>query len=435
MNRKKLIRYLLIAAVVLIVVAILGKKYGKFGKPDSIDVVVEKVEYRTIIESISANGKIQPEIEVKISPEVSGEIIELPVKEGDKVTKGQLLCSIKPDTYISIRERSAAALNSAKARLSQAEAQLQQNELAYNRSKQLFDQKAISESDFENAKTVFQVSKADVRAALFNVESAEASLKEANENLAKTTIYAPMSGTISKLSVELGERVVGTAQMAGTEILRIADLSRMEARVSVNENDIVRVKLNDTSLIYVDAYPDQDFKGVVTQIANSASITGVATDQVTTFEVRIFLLENSYGHLVKANQPNPFRPGMSTTVDIQTTTKPNILTIPIQAVTTRSDSVSTSASGLAELEDESQNDDSNISTTKLKEVVFIAVGDTAKMVFVETGIQDNKYIEVTNGLTADDEVVVAPFSAISRRLEDGKLVNKVTPDKLFQPSR
>ncbi len=246
-----------------------------------------------------------------------------------------------------------------------------------------------------------------------------------------------MSGTISKLSVELGERVVGTAQMAGTEILRIADLSRMEARVSVNENDIVRVKLNDTSLIYVDAYPDQNFKGLVTQIANSASITGIATDQVTTFEVRIFLLEKSYNHLVKENQPNPFRPGMSTTVDIQTTTKPNILTIPIQAVTTRSDSVSTSASGLVEFNDEekSASNESTSPSSKLREVVFVAVGDTAKMVFVETGIQDNRHIEVISGVGIDDEVVVAPFSAISRRLENGKLVNKVTPEKLFQPSR
>lgn len=435
MNRKKLIRYLLIAVVVLIAVAIAGKKFGKFGKVEKIDVVVEKVELRTIIESISANGKIQPEIEVKISPEVSGEIIELPVKEGDDVQKGQLLCRIKPDTYVSIRERSIAALNSAKARLSQAEAQLQQNELAYNRSKQLFEQKAISESDFENAKTVFQVSEADVRAALFNVESAQASLKEANENLAKTTIYAPMSGTISKLSVELGERVVGTAQMAGTEILRIANLARMEARVNVNENDIVRVKLNDTSLIYVDAYPDKNFKGIVTQIANSASTTGVATDQVTTFEVRIFLLENSYAQLMKSKKSNPFRPGMSTTVDIQTTTKQNILTVPIQSVTTRSDSVSTSASGLTELTDETTSVENTNTSTELKEVVFLAQGDTARMVYVETGIQDNKYIEIVSGISSEEEVVVAPFSAISRRLEEGKLINRVTQDKLFQSSR
>jgi HlyD family secretion protein len=429
MKSKKLLRYLLIAAVVLIVFAIIGKKKGMFGKPETIDVVVEKPEYRTIIESISANGKIEPVIEVKISPEVSGEIIELPVKEGDKVEKGKLLCRIKPDTYISIRERAEAAVNSSKARLAQAQAQLQQSELAFNRNKTLFEQKAISESEFENARTSLQVAKADVNAALYNVSSAEASLKEAKENLAKTTIYAPMNGTISKLSVELGERVVGTAQMAGTEILRIADLTRMEARVSVNENDIVRVKLNDTSLIYVDAYPDQIFKGVVTQIANSASVTGVATDQVTTFEVRILLMENSYTHLVTDRKPNPFRPGMSTTVDIQTTTRYNVLSVPIQAVTTRSDSVSINAGSLSE---ENENTTEQAEKSKLKEVVFIAKGDTASMVYVKTGIQDNRNIEVLEGLTDSVDVVVAPFSAISRRLQDGKLVKKVTQDKLFQ---
>jgi HlyD family secretion protein len=431
MKSKKLLRYLLIAAVLLIVLAIIGKKSGKFGKPDSIEVVVEKPTYRTIIESISANGKIQPVIEVKISPEVSGEIIELPVKEGDVIVRGQLLCRIKPDTYISIRERAEAAVNSSKARLTQAQAQLLQAELAFNRSKQLFDQKAISESDFENAKTSFHVSQADVKAALFNVESSEAGLKEARENLAKTIIYAPMSGTISKLSVELGERVVGTAQMAGTEILRIADLSRMEARVSVNENDIVRVKLNDTSLIYVDAYPDQIFKGLVTQIANSASVTGIATDQVTTFEVRILMLDRSYSHLVKSNVANPFRPGMSTTVDIQTMTKENVLTVPIQAVTTRPDSIA-KGSPVVALESSSTDQESS-AKLKLKEVVFIAVGDTAKMVFVETGIQDNRTIEIVSGLVGEEDVVVAPFSAISRRLDNGKLVNRVTRDKLFQP--
>lgn len=429
MKRKNLLRYLIIAVVILIVLAIIGKKSGKFGKPETIDVVVEKPELRTIIESISANGKIQPEIEVKISPEVSGEIIELPIKEGDNVTRGQLLCRIKPDTYISMRERAEAAVNSAKARLTQAQAQLQQSELAYNRNKKLFEQKAISESDFENVKTSYQVAQADVKAALFNVESAEASLKEATENLNKTTIYAPMSGTISKLSVELGERVVGTAQMAGTEILRIANLSRMEARVSVNENDIVRVKLRDTSLIYVDAYPDQTFKGVVTQIANSASVTGVATDQVTTFEVRIFLLENSYSHLFKQNQPNPFRPGMSTTVDIQTMTKANILTIPIQAVTTRNDTIPVMGGNDMT---ETPKDASADNAPKQIEVVFIAVGDTARLVRVTTGIQDNRNIEITSGLEGEEEVVVAPFSAISRRLEDGKLVKKVEQGKLFQ---
>ena len=424
MKRKKIIRYILIAVVIFIVLAIAAKKSGKIGTQPMTEVVVEKPQFSTIIESISANGKIQPEIEVKISPEVSGEIIELTVKEGDEVKKGDLLCRIKPDTYISMRERAEASLNSTKARLTQAEAQLLQSELAFNRNKRLFEQKAISESEFENAKTSYQVAQADVKAALFNVESSEASLKETTENLNKTTIYAPMSGIISKLSVELGERVVGTAQMAGTEILRIADLARMETRVSVNENDIVRVKLQDTALIYVDAYPDQTFKGLVTQIANSASVAGASVDQVTTFEVRIFLLASSYNHLIKPNQPNPFRPGMSTNVDIQTTTKRNILTIPIQAVTTRTDTSS-----------RNQNEVAESSMDNMLEVVFITKNDTARMVRVKTGIQDNKIIEITDGLTTDDEVVISPFSAITRVLEEGKLVKKVNQEELFSKTK
>ncbi|MFP4556825.1 MAG: efflux RND transporter periplasmic adaptor subunit [Bacteroidales bacterium] len=433
MKRKKLIIYLSIFAAVLIVVAIIGKKTGKFGQPESIDVVVESPEKRTIVESISANGKIHPEVEVKISPEVSGEIIELPIKDGDKVTKGQLLCRIKPDTYISIRERTEASVNSAKARLLQAEAQLLQAELAYKRSKQLYEQKAISESEFENAETSFQVAQSDVKAAQFNVESAQASLKEAKENLNKTNIYAPMSGTVSKLNVELGERVVGTAQMAGTEILRIADLSRMETRVSVNENDIVRVKLNDTSLIYVDAYPDKTFKGVVTQIANSASVTGAATDQVTTFEVRIFLLEDSYNHLINQRLPNPFRPGMSTSVDIQTMTKHNILTIPIQSVTTR-ETADDMDSKDKQKEQKSEDTDNDSDEPKISEIVFVAKSDTARIVKVQTGIQDNRYIEITSGLEPNDEVIVAPFSAISRRLSNGTLIKKVQENELFNTS-
>ena len=391
-KKNNLLKYLLAAVVVLIVFAIVGKKAGWFGKPETIKVSVEKPEKRTITESISANGKVQPEIEVKISPEVSGEIISLPVKEGDYVEKGQLLVKIKPDTYISFKERAIASVNSSKARLAQAQAQLEQSELGFNRSKQLFEQKAISESDFESAQTNFNVAKADVKAALFNVESAEASLREAEENLNKTTIYAPMTGTISKLNVELGERVVGTAQMAGTELLRVANLSRMETRVDVNENDIVRVKLNDTALIEIDAYVDQKFKGVVTQIANSASLQGVSADQVTSFEVRILLLEESYKHLISNRNKNPFRPGMSTTVEILTETRNNVLSVPIQAVTTRSDSVSTGAKGFEEVAEASvELDKEEVASVKtnLNEIVFITSGDTAKMVQVKTGIQNN----------------------------------------------
>jgi len=434
MKKKNLLKYLLGIVVLLIVFVVIGKKAGWFGKPETIEVSVEKPLKRTITESITANGKIQPEVEVKISPEVSGEIIELTVKEGEHIEKGELLCRIKPDTYLSYKERAIAAVNSSKARLTQVQSQLAQSELAFNRSKQLFEQKAISESDFETAKTNFEVAQSSVKASVFDVESAQASLKEAEESLRKTTIYAPMSGTISKLNVELGERVVGTAQFTGTEILRIADLSRMETRVDVNENDIVRVKMNDTAFIEVDAYLERKFKGVVTQIANSATSAGTTTDQVTSFEVRIRLLEDSYKDLINPKNPSPFRPGMSTTVDIRTQTKYNILSIPIQAVTTRSDSLGKGATtGFTEVDPNQVNQVKNTAKpSEMKEIVFIAKGDSAKMVVVKTGIQDNSFIEIKEGLIGDEDIISAPFSAISRKLNDGKLIKKVQKDKLFK---
>ncbi len=438
MKKKNTLKYLIGAVVILIVFVVIGKKAGWFGKPEMIEVSIEKPMKRTITESITANGKIQPEVEVKISPEVSGEVIELNIKEGDYVEKGVVLCRIKPDTYLSYKERAIAAVNSSKSRLTQSQAQLAQSELAFNRSKQLFNQKAISESDFETAKTNFEVAQADVKSAKFNVESSEASLKETEENLKKTTIYAPMNGTISKLNIELGERVVGTAQFSGTEILRIADLGRMETRVDVNENDIVRVKMNDTAFIEVDAYLDRKFKGVVTQIANSASVQGASTDQVTSFQVRILLLEESYKDLINKKNSSPFRPGMSTTVDIRTQTKTNILTVPIQAVTTRADSLNlNAANGLTEVNQNQVTtaEKGNGKPAELKEIVFITKGDTAKMVVVKTGIQDNTYIEIKEGLTGEEEVVVSPFSAISRKLKDGKLVKKIAKDKLFKEEK
>lgn len=423
--KKGLLKYLIGALVVLILVAVVGKKKGWFGKPQNISVFVEKPERRTITESITANGKIQPEVEIKLSSEVSGEIIELPVKEGNWVEKGQLLVRIKPDTYISYKERAIAAVNSANARLSQSKAQLSQTELAFKRSKQLYEQKAISEAEFESAQTNYEVAQSELKAANFNVESAQASLKEAEENLRKTSIYSPISGTVSKLNVELGERVLGTIQFAGTEIMRIANLNRMEARVSVNENDIVKVKIGDTALIEVDAYLDRKFKGIVTQIANSANITGATTDQVTNFEVRAFILEDSYKDLVSNRLNSPFRPGMSTTVDILTETRANILTVPIQAVTVRTDSSKLAVTGFQkDGEVKKDEDKSVVKSDKPKEIVFVTKGDTARIVEVKTGIQDNQYIEISEGLTGDEEVVTAPYSAISRKLKDKTLVNK-----------
>jgi len=417
MKSNKILKILVPAAVVLIIFAIIGKNLGWFGKAVTIKVAVEKAEKRSITETITANGKIQPEKEVKISPDVSGEIVELTVKEGDHVEKGQLLCRIKPDTYISQKDRSLAAISSAKARLAQSEAQFIQADLSFKRSKQLFQEQTISKSEYEQAEASYQVAKAEVDAARYSVISTEASLKEANENLIKTSIYAPMTGTVSMLLVELGERAVGTGLMTGTEMMRVADLSRMEARVEVNENDIVRVKLGDTAVIEVDAFIDEKFKGIVTEIANSAKTTGVSADQVTNFDVKILVLPQSYEKLVKEGNPNPLRPGMSASVDIQTTTRKDVITVPIQSVTTRSDTTKIQIAPTGE----------NIRT-----LVFATDGTHALAKDVKTGIQDNSLIEIISGIKEGDQIITAPFSAISKKLSDSTLVQIVKKEELFK---
>lgn len=433
MRSSKLKRYLIIATVVVIVLAIVGKKAGWFGQQNLMKISTAKPEYRKITELVTASGKIQPETEVKISPDVSGEIVDLYVKEGEKVSQGDLLLKIKPDTYISMVDRAEASLNSAKANFANAKAQLAQVEARYKqaqktfkRNKTLWKEEAISESEYENASSSLEMAEAELEgakrsadAARFSVESAQAGLSEARENLSKTSIFAPMAGTISRLSVEQGERVVGTAQMAGTEMLRIADLGRMEVLVEVNENDIVRVKQRDTAWVEVDAYLGQKFKGVVTEIANSANIVGTSADQVTNFEVKVLLLEESYQHLEKPGNPNPFRPGMSATVDIQTNTRWDVLSVPIQAVTTRVDTT---------IEREASTDTEELT----QEVVFVVANDSAFVQEVNTGIQDTRFIEVVSGLDSTQQVVVAPFSAVSRRLRDGMRVEVVDEKKLFK---
>lgn len=433
MKTKKLLRYSLIAVVVLVVLAVVGKKAGWFGQEEAILVAVEKAKRRDIIETITANGKVQPETEVIISPDVSGEIVELNVKEGDMVNRGQLLARIKPEVYISARDRSMAALNSSKARFSQAEAQYIQKELDYNRNKKLWEQQAISESVFETALSAYQVAKAELDAAKYAVKSAEAALAEAQENLVKTSIYAPMTGTVSMLLVEKGERVVGAQMMTGTEMMRIADLDRMEVMVEVNENDIVRVNMKDTALIEVDAYLDQKFKGVVTEIANSAKTTGLTTDQVTNFEVKIFLLRESYQTLYDEGYVNPFRPGMSATVDIMTKIESDVLSIPIQAVTTRSDS--SLAEGVKEEAEEAEDaeDVKKEEEAELNEVVFIVNDESkAEVVKVKTGIQDNTYIQILEGLEEDQEIITAPYNAISKKLKSDAAVEVVDKKDLFK---
>ena len=399
-NKRK--RRLIIWGGLLLVIIfwVVGKKSGWWGRPLPEAVTVERPEVRTIVELISANGRVQPVSEVKISPDVSGEIVELNVEEGQRIEKGKLLLKIKPDTYQSMQERAEATLNSSKAQLEQIRAQLALAEQTYERQRQLFEQKAISEADFQSAEAQYRALQAQVRTAEFNIRSAEASLKEAAENLYKTTIFAPSGGTVSKLNVELGERVVGTATMAGTEMLRIADLSQMEVRADVNENDIVRVELGDTAVVEVDAYLGRQFQGVVTRIANTATGTA-ASGQATNFEVRIYILPESYADLVPEKGGSPFRPGMSASVDIRTETR-RALSVPIQAVTSRAGN---------------------------QEVVFLYETDSSRvrMKPVKTGIQDRQFIEVeAEGLDTAVWVVSAPFLAISKKLGDGMTVRTTT---------
>lgn len=447
MKSKKTLRYILIAAGVLIVAGVAGKKAGLFGKGPATRVAVETVQKRNILETITANGRIQPVVEVKISPDVSGEIVQLAVREGDSVKKGDLLAQIKQDFYISSRDRVSASLNTAranlanaKASLSQTEAQFKQQELSYKRNKQLHDQGVLSDADFETSNTQYDVagaqveaSRQQVSAASFTVKSTEASLKEAEENLRKTTIYAPIDGIIYGLKVEAGERVVGTGQMAGTEMMRIADLNRMEVLVEVNENDIVHVTLSDTSSIEIDSYLGTKFRGIVTEIANSANTSGTSLDQVTSFNVKIFILPDSYRNLVESGISGkfPFRPGMTATVEIETQSKSDILSLPIQAVTTRIDSTKTRT--FNDPSKPGQDDEApEISRDELMEVIFAAKEGKAILRRVKTGIQDKNYIEIISGVEDGESVIVAPYNAVSKKLADSDRIEIVPKEELFR---
>ncbi len=430
----------IVAVIAIILLGILIKRWSS--KDKSINVSIEKVTRRTIVEIVSANGKVQPETEVKISPDVSGEVVELYVKEGMEVKKGDLLVRINPNIYESNLERVTASVNTAKAdvanaksRVVQAQSQFEREESTYKRNKKLVDEGTISASEFETIKSAYEVAKANLEgakqaalASAFSVKSAEASLKEANDNLQKTSIVAPVSGIVSKLNIEKGERVVGTSQMAGTEMMRIANVHEMEVRADVNENDIVRVAVGDTTLIQVDAYLNQKFKGIVTEVANSASTTGVSTDQVTNFLVKIRILSDSYKKLSASNKDNqsPFRPGMSATVDIQTQTEKNVLVVPIQSVTTREAADSSNSKNKA---DSSQNN------TVVNECVFVYKDNTVKIYKVKTGIQDHTFIQIISGLKGDEEIVTAPYSAVSKVLQDGDKVKVVTKDQLFKKEK
>jgi HlyD family secretion protein len=441
MKNKKILPYAIGVLVIAIVLLVVGKKMGWFGKEFTISVATETVKSATLTEFITANGKIQPETQVKISPDVSGEVIELYVEEGDEVVAGKLLCVIKPEVYVSQLNRSEAALNSSKARLAQAEAQQIERELAYKRAKQLFDSKTIPVSEFETAQASYQVAQSEVKAAQFSVKSAEASVAEAREQLTKTKIYAPISGTISALNIEKGERVVGTSMMIGTEMMIVANLNKMEVQVDVNENDIVKVAKFDTALVEVDAYLNRKFKGIVTEIANSAVTAGSTADQVTNFEVKVLLLSDSYADLIDSVSKNyyPFRPGMSAAVDILTESRENVISVPISAVTTR---IKKKGGGTKEVSDEAVKTETEpelVTNTKQvneqeekQEVVFVLNGNRVKKVEVKTGIQDNTSIQIVEGLKEGDEVVIAPFNAINKTLKDSMQVKVVTEEELFK---
>ena len=436
-KKKNTVLYLSILGVVVIVVLLIGKKAGWFGKEMAVKVATEKVVKKDITEIITANGKIEPQKQVKISPEVPGEIIELPVKEGDEVKQGDLLVVIRPDIYISARNRNDAALSSQKARLAQAEAQLVEKDLNYKRSKQLFDKNTIAKSDFETIEAAYKVAQSEVQAARFSIKSAESSLSESQENLTKTKIYSPISGTVSKLNVEQGEKVVGTNQFAGTELMTIADLSKMEVKVEVNENDIVNVEKSDTANVEIDAYLKRKFTGQVTEIASSANVSGTSTDQVTNFNVKILLLQDSYKDLLATNpQRYPFLPGMSATVEIRTETRRGVISVPIQSVTTRS---STGASKKDETKLETEDEAAKSKDEKVTpkdpeqfEVVFVNRKGFARQVKVKTGIQDNTNIEIIEGLTPEDEIIVAPYGLISKTLKDSALIEVVKIDDLYK---
>jgi HlyD family secretion protein len=420
MSKKKI--YILVGVVVtLIIVLITLKSKGIIGgNDDSKQVETSKVDEITIIETVSATGKIQPEIEVKISSEVSGEIIALPIKEGQVVKKGDLLVKINPDLYTSGYNRTVSNLSGTKAGLSQADATFKEAKASYDRSKTLFDKGIISRSDWDKAIAAFEGAKANKESAYFNVQSANATVKEAKDNLGRTTIYAPADGTISSLGVELGERVLGTQQMTGTEILRVANLNNMEVEVDVNENDIVKINIGDSTKIQVDAYLKKEFKGIVTSISNSASAATTA-DQVTNFKVKVRILKESYQDLLEGKPAtySPFRPGMTATVDIITERKEKVIGVPISAVVIKSDTTATKS---YEIEDEGEDKKVAPKNDKKFECVFVKVGNKAKIRIVKTGIQDDTNIEVVSGLKKGDVVIVGPYTTVTKDLNSGDKV-------------
>lgn len=444
-------RILLIGGIVLL--ALIAFMFIKNKDKGIINVTTEKAAVRSVTESVTASGQIYPEYEVKISPDISGEVTELTVEEGDSVTRGQVLARVYADIYALQRDEAAARVSQSQATVSNSQAALgaqkaavEQAQQAFDRNKKLYDERVISKAELEQFETTLRSSKANYNAALQNIRSLQAGvrssqtgLRSANTNLGRTTITAPMSGVVSSLKIKKGERVVGTAQMAGTEMMSIADMSTLEVRVDVGESDIVKVSIGDPAEVEVDAYSDRKFKGFVTKIAssvNSGSLTTTTSNDVTNYEVRIRLDKNSYADLVDPANPKnfPFRPGMNARADIKTQRKDNILTVPIASVNARIKGSDESLSEKAKENEKPQSTEgSETADAEMEEVVFIKMVDgTVKKRVVKTGIQDINYIEVTSGLKSGDEVITGPYSVISQTLKDGSKVKVVTKDELFK---
>ncbi len=450
MKQNRLLIILGVALAILMAVAVVGKKLSWFGGGDVLEVAVEKVVKRSLIETVTASGKINPETEVKLSSEVSGEVIELNVHEGDSVKKGKLMAVINPSIYEAVVTQATAGMNQVKASLSSARATAIQAKVGldnarrnFERNKQLHDERVISDAEFEASKLQYDQANANyetaqeqVNASSFSVKSAEAQLSQAIDNLKKTKIFAPMDGIVSLVNVKLGERVVGTAQMAGTEIIRIADLNNMQAEVDVNENDVLRITVGDTADIEVDAYINKKFKGVVTQVSYSATNTvtsAISTSQATNFTVKMKLIKESYADLIQPQlgKKYPFRPGMSATVDIKTESKENVITVPIQSVTTREEKdLKAKDEDLAKSDKASKTNAED--KKQVKELVFVTENGKVKAKEVKTGIQDANYIEILSGLNEGEAVVKAPFKLISKTLKDGSPIKVVEEKDLFK---
>ena len=417
--KKKTLIWIIVIAVALIVLLIAGKKMGMFGKSGNFkEVEITEIAPVTIIETVAATGKIQPEVEVNLSSEVSGEIIELPVKEGQQVAKGDLLVKINPDLIQAAVSQSQAGLQNVRAQLSQAEASLKNAKASYERSKSLFEKGVISKADWDRSTADYEMAQANKESVYFSVQSAAANVKQSRDNLSRTSIYAPMNGTISKLSVELGERVVGTAQMAGTEIVRVANLNNMEVEVDVNENDIVKLAVGDSTIVEVDAYLKREFKGIVTEIANSAEQT-LSADQVTNFKVKVRIVPTSYADLTEDRPEyySPFRPGMTATVDIITNKRKDIIAVPISAIVVKNDT--TDAKRIVGKDKNTVNDEKF-------ECVYVKNGGEAKLRVVTTGIQDDTNIQVLTGLKEGDVVITGPYNLVTKTLKSGDKVELKT---------